>query len=164
MKDTWIQLALALLVCAVLTIPLIQAIAQEHPEHPTEKEHPEHPEEKTEASLTIEQLAQAINDYVRDDARAKGGFFLVYDPVAKKSLVLTLDRVHEERLSGLGGGVYFACADFTSPEGTVYDIDVFMKEAEAGLEATEVHVHKVDGKPRYTWKEQGGVWVRERTK
>lgn len=140
------------------------ARAQEHPEHPTETEHPEHPEDKTESSLTIEQLAKAINDYVTNDARAKGGYFLVYDPVAKKPIVLTLDRVHEERLSSLGGGIYFACADFTSPEGTTYDIDVFMKENETGLEATEVHVHKVDGKPRYTWKEEAGVWVREKTK
>jgi hypothetical protein len=150
---------LGLLICA-MAAPSGIAMAQEHPEHPTEKEHPEHPEEKAAANLTIDQLAQAINEYVAGDTQAKGGFFLVYDQVAKKPLVLSLDRVHEERLSALGGGVYFACADFNSLEGTTYDIDVFMKENEAGLEATEVHVHKVDGKPRYTWKEQGGVWVR----
>jgi hypothetical protein len=136
------------------------ARAQEHPEHPTE--HPENAD--TKPSLTKEGLAKAIKDYVAADTKAKGGYFLVFDTVAEKPLALTLDHVHEERLSGLGGGVYFACADFTSPEGTTYDIDVFMMESEAGLEATEVHVHKVDGKPRYSWKEQGGVWVREKVK
>ena len=159
MKHLLNPLAFALLVWVALAALPTPAAAQEHPEHPTE-----HPKDKTDASLTIEQLALAINDYVQADAQAKGGYFLVYDSVAKKPLMLTLDRVHEERLSGLGGGVYFACADFTSPQGTVYDIDVFMKETEAGLEATEVHVHKVDGKPRYTWKEEDGVWVRERIK
>jgi hypothetical protein len=110
------------------------------------------------------QLAQAIQGYVAEDVRAKGGYFLVFDPITKQPLALTLDRVHEERLSGLGGGVYFACADFTSLDGKVYDVDVFMKEGKAGLEPTEVHVHKVDGKPRYTWREAGGIWVRDEIK
>jgi hypothetical protein len=127
-------------------------------EHPTE-----HPKQTTEkqATLTAAQLAQAITGYVATDAKTKGGYFLVYDPVEKKPLALTLDRVHEDRLSSLGGGVYFACADFKSPEGKVYDVDVFMKEDKGDLTATEVHVHKVDGKPRYAWKEKGGSWVRE---
>jgi hypothetical protein len=162
MKYSNVRRAVVTLLLGGLTLLPAMARAQEHPEHPTTQEHPEKPEAK--ASLTIEQLAQAINDYVKEDAQAKGGYFLVYDPVAKKALVLTLDRVHEDRLSGLGGGVYFACADFTSLEGTTYDIDVFMKESESGLKATEVHVHKVDGKPRYTWKEEGGVWIRENVK
>jgi len=164
MKHTSIRWAIALLFCGTLASPWLPARAQEHPEHPTE--HPkEHPATETQkASLTMEQLAQAIQDYVAEDAQAKGGYFLVFDPVTKQPLALTLDRVHEERLSGLGGGVYFACADFTSLDGTAYDVDVFMREEKAGLETTEVHVHKVDGKPRYAWREERGVWVRDEVK
>ncbi len=148
----------ALLLCAAMIGPVVPAMAQEHP-----AEHPKQTTEKK-ADLTTKELAQAIAAYIASDAQTKGGYFLVYDPVEKKPLALTLDRVHEDRLSSLGGGAYFACADFKSPEGKAYDIDVFMREDKGALTATEVHVHKVDGKPRYTWKEKGGVWVREEIK
>lgn len=131
------------------------ASAQEHPtEHPS-------PAKPAKAALTVKELAQAITEYVTSDAEMKGGYFLVYDPISKTPLALTLDRVHEERLSSLGGGVYFACADFKTPDDTAYDMDVFMKENGGGLQPTEVHIHKVGGKPRYTWEEASGVWVRK---
>jgi hypothetical protein len=153
-----LRFAIALFLCGALGTQVAPVMAQEHP-----TEHPKQTTEKK-AGLTSEQLAQAIAAYVASDAQTKGGYFLVYDSVEKRPLALTLDRVHEDRLSSLGGGIYFACADFKSPEGKVYDIDVFMKGDKGELKATEVHVHKVDGKPRYTWKEKGGVWVREEIK
>lgn len=132
------------------------AAAQEHPEHPMN--------DAPKAELTLEQLAQSIHDYVTQDTALKGGYFLVYDQVAKKPLVLTLDHVHEDRLSALGDEVYFACADFKSQDGKLIDVDVFMKNGDSGLVPTEVHIHKVDGKPRYTWKQEGDIWVREDVK
>lgn len=156
MKHTsWVS---ALLLCGALSLPFGTLMAQEHPEHP---EHPEKTTPAEKASLTTDQLAAAITAFVASDAQMKGGYFLVYDAVAKKALALTLDRVHQERLSSLGNGLYFACADFKSTDGTTYDVDVFMKESDDGLEASEVHVHKVNGEPRYAWKEEGGVWMRE---
>jgi hypothetical protein len=147
-----------LLLCGAVAGSPPPARAQEHP-----TEHPKQTAERK-APLTTEQLAKAIATYVASDAQTKGGYFLVWDPVEKRPLALTLDRVHEDRLSSLGGGVYFACADFKSTEGKAYDIDVFMKDDKGALTATEVHVHKVEGKPRYTWKEEGGVWLREEIK
>lgn len=164
MKTSNIRWAMALVVCGALLVSLQPATAQEHPEHPKERL-AEHPEAKAQQPrLTMAQLAQAIEDFVAADTRAKGGYFLVFDPVAKQPLALTLDRVHKERLSGLGGGVYFACADFKSTDGTAYDVDVFMQDGTDGLEPTEVHVHKVNGKPRYTWREERGVWVRDQVR
>jgi hypothetical protein len=133
------------------------APAQEHPaEHPAE-----HPEEKAETEVTVDQLADAIVAYVEQDAKLKGGFFLVYDIEAKRPLVLTLDKVHKDKLATLGDGLYFACADFKTPEGKVYDLDVFMMEGAEGLQPTEVTVHKEEGKPRYGWVEKDGIWKRE---
>ncbi len=130
-------------------------VAQEHPtEHPKAK-----PEaKKTEASLTTADLSKAIKDYVAQDAKLKGGYFLVYDPVSKKSLEMTLDKVHEDRLSKVANGVYFACVDCKATDGKVYDVDIFMKGDKSKLEVNEVSVHKVDGSPRYGWAEEGGVW------
>lgn len=138
----------------------------EHPhEHPSE--HPsEHPKKSKKAarkpSITMKDLAKAIEKYVKDDSDLKGGYFLVYDPVGKKTLELVLDKVHKERLAKVSENTYFACADFKTPEGKVYDLDIFMKGSSAdSLTVTEVSVHKEDGKARYGWVEKKGIWKKK---
>jgi hypothetical protein len=64
--------------------------------------------------------------------------------------------VHDDRLSDLGDGKYFACVDMKATDGTTYDIDFFMSGPPGKLKVSETTVHKVDGKPLYNWKEQGG--------
>lgn len=134
----------------------------EHPktgEHPKGGEHPEHPQDQAKGEVTMARLAQAIRDYIQADAALKGGFFLVYDGVDKKPLQLALVKVHEDKLAGLGNGVYFACTDLRNADGVVYDLDFFMKQDDRGdLRTTEVAVHKKAGTARYGWKEDGGVW------
>lgn len=126
-------------------------LAQEHPEHPGK-------EEQTEASISIQQLAEAIEEYVASDAQLKGGFFMVYDTLQGKTLQLTLDKVHTDKLASLGNDVYFACADFNAEDGHLYDLDIFMKDAGSELEVSEISIHKMDGQPRYTWVEENGKW------
>ncbi len=75
-----------------------------------------------------------------------------------KELGLDLIRVHDDRLSSLGGGKYFACVDMKATDGKTYDIDFFMIGNPGSMKVTETSVHKVDGKPLYNWKEEGGVW------
>lgn len=136
--------------------------AQEHPkEHP--REHPkEHPTGKEKPRVSMQELADAITAYVKKDATLKGGFFLVYDTVDKKALVLTLDKVHHDKLARVSEGNYFVCADFKATDGTVYDLDVFMKGANAKtLDTTEITVHKLNGKERYGWVEKDGVWTKK---
>ena len=138
------------------------ALAQEHPEHPkTEKakqEHPEHPESGHE--MTLDTLAEAITSYIQNDAKLKGGAFLVVDPQTKAVLQLQLVKVHKERLATLGDGVYFACTDMKATDGTVYDLDFFMQQTDHGIQTTEVAIHKQAGKPRYNWKEENGKWLK----
>ena len=147
-------------------------------EHPAEAEHPaegkentaegakgkeEHPvDQPVTKALTKEELAEAIEDYVSEDANLKGGFFLVYDHEADTTLALTLELVHKARLSRIAADVYFACADFKTPEGKTYDLDIFMKgTTKDNLQVTEVIVHKEEGEPRYTWHEEGGIWKKK---
>jgi hypothetical protein len=138
----------------------------EHPkahgaEHP-EKQGAEHAGSGTKATLTKEALAEAVSAYVKKESRLKGGHFLVYDKKAGKPLVLSLKKVHKERLSAIGDGVYFACADFETPEGKVYDLDIFMKGHKRGhLKVTEISVHKEAGVERYSWFEQDGIWKKK---
>jgi hypothetical protein len=131
---------------------------KEHPEGP--KEHPaEHPNKRVKVTKAI--LATEITEYVRMDSELKGGYFLVYDKKQKKPLALTLDKVHKERLATIGKGVYFACADFKATDGTMYDVDIFMKGKPGNMTVTDVMIHKQAGKPRFTWYEENGVWKRK---
>ena len=79
-----------------------------------------------------------------------------------RDLALDLVKVHDDRLSSLGGGKYFACVDMKATDGTIYDIDFFMAGQPGSMRMTETSVHKINGKPLYNWKEEGGVWKRVR--
>jgi len=79
-----------------------------------------------------------------------------------KNLALDLIRVHDDRLSSLGGGKYFACVDMKTADGTIYDIDFSMAGQPGSMTVTETSVHKINGKPLYNWKEQGGSWKKVR--
>jgi len=129
-------------------------------EHPKGAEHPEHPRDEAQSPMSMERLSKGIRDYIAQDSALKGGFFLMYDTVDKKPLQLTLVKVHEDKLAGLGGGVYFACTDLKNTDGVVYDLDFFMKDDDGDLHTTEVAVHKKAGVARYGWKEEGGVWTK----
>ena len=86
----------------------------------------------------------------------------MYDKTAGEPLVLTLLKVHKERLATVGEGVYFACADFVTPTGKIYDLDIFMQGPDKDhLAVTEISVHKEAGKARYTWYEKGGIWSKK---
>jgi hypothetical protein len=79
-----------------------------------------------------------------------------------RDLALDLVRVHNDRLSSLGPGKYFACVDMKGADGTIYDIDFFIAGQPGSMNVTETSVHKINGKPLYNWKEQGGVWKKVR--
>ena len=150
-------------IVAVVTLALFalgtSALAQEHPEHPEKKK--EQAAQLEEAKpMTVDELADAIAEYIEEDSKLKGGYFLVYDAEEKKPLMLRLEKVHKDRLASLGGGVYFACTDMKSSAGVVYDLDFFMQRSGDEIETTEVSIHKKSGKPRYGWKEENGVWMK----
>lgn len=155
-------LTAGLLVMAFFLFAAISVPAQEHPEHPSkEKEKKEQPSKDEASAVTVDQMAQAISDYVNADAKLKGGFFFVYDATSKKPLQLSLDKVHKEKLSQVGDNLYFACSDFKEAGGKMYDLDFFMQSVDGKLTVTELMIHKEEGKPRYQWSEENGMWKRK---
>jgi hypothetical protein len=48
--------------------------------------------------------------------------------------------------------------DMKGTDGKIYDIDFFMAVQGSKLNITETSVHKINGKPLYNWKQEGGVW------
>lgn len=138
------------------------AFAQEHPEHPKPKagEKQEHPQAKQAHDYSIDELEKAITAEIDTAQKKNGGSYKMEDKEGKQTLAMKLDHVHRERLAKLDAKTYFACTDFKTEDGTVVDVDFFMKDNGKKLVMSDATVHKVDGKPRYNWKEKEGYWER----
>ena len=148
-----IAFSVALFFAPVATIP-----AQEHPEHP--KKGAEHPKKGgAEKQVSTADISAGIKKNI--DAKSKkssdGKFHVKHEG---RDLALDLVRVHDDRLSDLGGGKYFACVDMKAVDGKTYDIDFFLTGPPGAMKVTDTAVHKIDGKPLYDWKEKDGKWER----
>ena len=124
----------------------------------------EHPNESSKSqSMTIEQFADAAKAHIEKKAKKHDGHFMVKDQKTGEKLKLELEKVHRKRLSHLGDNRYFVCANFTSQDGTLYDVDIFMEGTKKSNleEAGKPKVHKVEGEPRFTYHKVDGVWKRK---
>ena len=142
-------------VIALFFTPAAPVLAQEHPEHP--KKTTEHPKQGAEKKVSTADISAGIKKNI--DAQSKKSsdrkFHVKYEG---QDLALDLVRVHDDRLSDLGGGKYFACVDMKAADGKTYDIDFFLTGQPGQMKVTETSVHKIDGKPLYDWKEENGNW------
>lgn len=155
------------------------AFAAEHPgEHPgtnpaaEHKEHPgkthEHPGEGAEhpgkeSLLKADQIIKGIKDHINKITVANEGYYPIRDEKDKKDLKLKLIKVHEDKVSYIQKeDAYFACTDFVTDDGrTSYDLDFWMKKNEEGeLEVYKTKIHKKDGTPRFTYKDDELVEVK----
>ncbi len=88
-----------------------------------------------------------------------GGYF--HMTTEDKELRLQLVRVHTEYLSNLGPRSHFACVDLADVSGDVYDVDFFLEGDPGSMTVTETTLHKLNGKPFYTWKQRKDkTWYR----
>src|SRR6266536_5279943 len=110
-----LRLIMATAIALFLT-PALPVRAQEHPEHPKKTtEHPkqgaEHPKKGgAEKQVSTADISTGIKKNI--DAQSKKSsdskFHVKYEG---QDLALDLVKVHDDRLSDLGGGKYFACVD-----------------------------------------------------
>lgn len=145
---------------ALFFTPTMSSFAQEHPEHPKKKEEikkGEHPQKGEGKEVSTAEISAGIKKHINSESKNSSDkkFHANYEG---KDLALDLVKVHDDRLSSLGEGKYFACVDMKATDGTTYDIDFFMSGKPGDMKVTETSVHKVNGKPLYNWKEEGGVW------
>ncbi len=72
--------------------------------------------------------------------------YIIYDSSDKKLYELTFKELH----SGIvkKGDFYVSCADFTDPEGNLYDIDFLVGESQGNLQVYQAILHKVNGVKR----------------
>ena len=146
------RVLLPLVILAALFFPLSATLAQEHPEHPKNAQKAK--------EFSTPDLENAIKADIAEKSKDTNGVFKLNDPELKKTWDLTLDRVHKDRLSKLSAETYFACVDMKDPAGKTIDVDFFLRSKDGKLEMQDTTVHKVEGKPRYNWKEEDGFWKR----
>lgn len=102
--------------------------------------------------VDISDIEVGIKSYIDNKTKEADGYFHVKDE--NKELRLKLVRVHTEYLSNLGPNRHFACVDLADENGDVYDVDFFMEGKPGAMDVTETTVHKLNGKPFYSWKQK----------
>src|SRR3989440_2777108 len=155
--------AIATISVPLFLMPGVTLFAQDHPRAPQQSQSQQVPQTRTgapQAAMTeatmsdvSDGLKRFIGSYSTKSADKK--FHMPYN---RKDLALDLIKVHDDRFSSLGGDKYFACVDMRGTDGRIYDIDFFMVVQTGKLTVTETSVHKINGKPLYNWKQQGGLW------
>ncbi|MFB6356101.1 MAG: hypothetical protein ABEJ65_06260 [bacterium] len=164
----------------VVSVFLVAGCAMhEHPgeEHPGEQNetHEEHPGEGQEHSgkkmeghkeetFTKKEVRTAILNHVKQKQSKNGGTFPMYDEKLEKTWKTSFDKLHPVRVMERGGEkIYFACSNFTVQENSNYDtldLDFWMKpNAQGSLSVYKSKVHKVDGDPRFTYRDNRIVYL-----
>lgn len=100
---------------------------------------------------TIKDVERGIRDNIELKTKEGGGVFTFFNDTSEFRLKLV--RVHTEYLSVLAPTKFFACVDLATEEGDVYDVDFFLAGTRDEMEVTGTTLHKLNGKPYYTWKQ-----------
>lgn len=101
--------------------------------------------------VEITEIEAGIKAFIAKTTSENDGYFPVKDE--NNDLKMKLVRVHTEYLSNLGPGRHFACVDLVDVSGDVYDVDFFMNGEPGNMTVSETSVHKLNGKPFYSWKQ-----------
>jgi hypothetical protein len=147
----------------LLLPPIVPLLAQEHPRAPQQSQGQQLPQTRAgapQAAMTEATMSDASDGLKRfiSGYAAKSADKKFHMPYQRKDLALDLVKIHDDRFSSLGSDKYFACVDMKGKDGRMYDIDFFMVVQPSKLTVTETSVHKINGKPLYNWKQEGGVW------
>jgi hypothetical protein len=147
----------------LLLAPVLPLLAQEHPRAPQQSQSQQLPQTRTgapQAAMTEATMSDASDSLKRfiSGYAAKSADKKFHMPYQRKDLALDLIKLHDDRFSSLGGDKYFACVDMRGTDGKIYDIDFLMALQPGQLKVTQTSVHKINGKPVYNWKQEGGVW------
>jgi len=108
--------------------------------------------------VTIADVEKGIRQNIAEQAEAAGGYFNFRNDTTAFSLKLV--RVHTEYLSVLKQDEFFACVDLATEAGDVYDVDFFLTGTKEKMKVIKTSLHKLNGKPYYTWKQaENKTWI-----
>lgn len=101
---------------------------------------------------SIEDVERGIRTNIEANTKEGKGYFNIKTDTLDLSLKLV--RVHTEYLSVLGPNKFFACVDLATTSGDVYDVDFFLEGDIDNMKVIRTDVHKLNGKPYYSWKQR----------
>lgn len=133
----------------------VAARATEHPEHPMSQDKTPAQEYPVGSKEWTRQMNREYSQAVEEHVNSPDGF-KVHDEVLGKDWSLKLLRIHKKRIVHLGGGSFFACADFKSAAKggkAKLDLDFYATKSGDGWKIDKVLIHKLEGKARYTYNE-----------
>jgi hypothetical protein len=147
---------LFILIFAMFALGSNFALSAEHPGTAVgeQKSTVEHPGKATKA-ITADFVKKSIKQHAEDQAKAKGGVFVIHDDKLNKDWRLKLVQVHDPVRTFEKGGqtIYFACSDFKADDSKdLLDIDFWMVSKANKLEVIDTKIHKVNGEPRYGYE------------
>ena len=89
---------------------------------------------------------EAVRSAIQAHIDAEGRTLRVDDPTRAQAVTLAFDHVHE-RVKDTSGGRHLACVDFRAADGTVYDVDYYVRAGADGGDPVveDVVLHKVEG-------------------
>lgn len=102
-------------------------------------------------------LSRALGSWMERDLAAKGGRFLLFDPVAQEVLDLTATKLDDgDHLHRLADGRFLSWGEFRDMAGRRYLLDFyFTRSGEAFAFDSEITIFSRDGVKRYGWDETG---------
>lgn len=137
MNNNYLLKIFSLLICSVFLFSC-ESKVEEVKSEPYEK-------------VSIAEIEDGIKAYINAQSKSNNGFFSLKDE--EHDLSMKLVRIHTEYLSRLGPNKHFACVDLVDEKGDVYDVDFFMEGKPGEMGVTNTSLHKFNGKPYYSWKQ-----------
>ena len=134
--------------------------AAEHPEHPTGGKDRSAAQKSSDQQKEKDAFEMDVKNYIKSEAKKTGGVFTVRDDVQNKDWKLNLVKVHKNKICMLDQGkTCFACADLNEVNGkNKLDLDFYASHAADGTTSvTKVIIHKLNGKPRFTYDSNNNI-------
>jgi transglutaminase-like putative cysteine protease len=153
MKQHWFYKSFFKCLALLLLLTALAACQSKNPANKAVADAPE-------ARASINDVETGIRQYIKEKTQADSGYFTIVND--STNLQLRLVRVHTEYLSVLDSQSYFACVDLADTKGDVYDVDFFLSGPPENMQVTRTTVHKLNGRPFYTWQQKPDkTWVRQ---
>ena len=145
----WVTLAAGLFALG-LSARAAEHGGQEHEGH--EHGGQEHGGQAVQAEPSAQEIRDRIEAYVKE-RDSKDGAFTIKDDVTGTTRTLKFVRVHER--VGKTGELYYSCTDMQdTATGELLDLDFDVEAKDGQLNVVDTRIHKVSGKPRYTYDDQ----------
>jgi hypothetical protein len=104
-------------------------------------------------------VESAVDRYIEIGSKLNGGHFVMFDKMAQQAVAMDTQTLSQREILPASPELHAVCMEMVGLDGTVYDVDFFVKTQTRGREELEnIEVHAVNGQARYNWIQNGAIW------